>query len=403
MLTATGVVGRLPNHGTWPQIDRRARGLASAPAGRYVSVPAPGNGARIVATGAHLPGEPITNENIEALVGPLPDGMLEGMHMQRRHWIVDPSTGEHTDSTSGMAARALEQALARACIEPAALELLIVATASPDFVLPPTAALVQEQLGIDGCAILELRSGGAGVVQGLDIARLYLEHGRYRNAAVVGAEAISPLQAQLLGAPRLRIRERLLAYMFGDGAGAIVLERCERSAMSEAAMAGIGVGREPGMQILGAGGTHAPYAPRPNGRLLDMVIDIEQASTFTATLTTEAVRDVLSRTGLEAESIDLCVTPEADTDWMRNALCADGSPAPEWLVLEGRIFNALPELGAPGCAALPLGLDLAWTTGRVTPGQRVLLLAMETTKWIYAAMVVDWTAPYRPSQRRNQP
>ncbi len=368
-----------------------------------MSGPAPSHGARIAATGAHLPGAPISNEDIEALVGPLPDGMLEGMHMRRRHWIVDPSTGEHTDSTSGMAARALEQALARAGIEPAALELLIVATASPDYVLPPTVALVQEQLGIDRCAILELRSGGAGVVQGLDIARLYIEHGRYRNAAVVGADAISPLQAQLLSTPRLRVRERLLAYMFGDGAGAIVLERSERSSMSEAAIAGIGVGRAPGMQILGAGGTHAPYALRPNGRVLDMLIDIEQASTFTATLTTEAVRDVLARTGLRAESIDVCVTPEADTDWMSDALRADGSPAPEWLALEGRVFNALPELGAPGCAALPLGLDLAWRTGRVTPGQRVLLLAMETTKWIYAAMVVDWTAALPAAERRADP
>jgi 3-oxoacyl-[acyl-carrier-protein] synthase-3 len=136
---------------------------------------------------------------------------------------------------------------------------------------------------------------------------------------------------------------------------------------------------------------------------MDMKIDIEQASTFTATLTTEAVRDVLARADLQAEAIDLCVTPEADTDWMASALHADGSPAPEWLALEGRIFNALPQFGAPGCAALPLGLDLAWTSGRVTPGQRVLLLGMETTKWIYAAMVVDWDVQPASTEHRGQP
>jgi 3-oxoacyl-[acyl-carrier-protein] synthase-3 len=367
----------------------------------HMNASGPAHGARIAATGAYLPGEPLSNEDIEAMVGPLPDGMLEGMHMRNRHWIVDPSTGEHTDSTSGMAARALEQALARAGTEPQELELLIVASASPDYLLPPTAALVQEQLGIQRCSVLDLRSGGAGVVQGLDIARMYIEHGRCRHAAVIGADAISPLQAQLLASPRLKIRDRLLAYMFGDGAGAILLERGESSSLSEAAIAGIGVGRAPGMQLLGGGGTHEPYAARPNGRILDMVIDIEQASTFTATLTTEAVRDVLASTGLGAEEIDVCVTPEADTEWMANAMHGDGSPAPEWTALEGRIFNALPELGAPGCAALPLGLDLAWTSGHVTPGQRVLLLAMETTKWIYAALVADWTAELPSAERRT--
>jgi 3-oxoacyl-[acyl-carrier-protein] synthase-3 len=179
--------------------------------------------------------------------------------------------------------------------------------------------------------------------------------------------------------------------MFGDGAGAILLERCEHPRMYEAAIAGIGVGRAPGMQLLGGAGTHAPYAPLANGRIMDMKIDIEQASTFTATLTVEGVRDVIARTGLPPESIDLCVTPEADTDWMTSALDG-GTTAPEWEALEGKVFNALPEVGAPGCAALPLALDRAWTSGRLVPGNRVLLLGMETTKWIYAAMIADWDA-----------
>ena len=70
--------------------------------------------------------------------------------------------------------------------------------------------------------------------------------------------------------------------------------------------------------------------------------------------------------------------------------CPDAGP---WTAFQGKIFNALPMIGAPGSAALPLGLDRAWTTGVVKPGTRALLLGMETTKWIYAGAIVDWAAP----------
>src|SRR4051812_29321027 len=113
----------------------------------------------IVATGAHLPGEPLTNADIERIAGALPPEVLEGVHVRRRHWMVDPSTGEHMESNSEMAAAAARQALERAGLEARDVDLLVVCTASPDFPLPPMATLVQDHLGIRGCTALELRSG----------------------------------------------------------------------------------------------------------------------------------------------------------------------------------------------------------------------------------------------------
>lgn len=351
--------------------------------------------ARIVATGAYLPGEPVTNEDIEELVGPLAPDLLAGMHMERRHWLVDRHTGEHRETTSQLATKAMAQALDRAGLPAGELDLLIVATASPDYHLPPTVALVQEQLGIERCAVLDLRSGGAGVAQGLDIARLYLEAGIYRTAGIIGCDAISPLQAQVFLGDRkgLRVRDRLLVYMFGDGAGAILLEAGAEPGVIGSAIGSIGTGRPPGMEIRGGGGTYAPYAEQREGRVLDLYIDIEQASSYTATLTTTGLRDVLEQTGVSADTVDLLVTPEADTEWMATAAAAGGADAEMWSAFEHKIFNALPTVGAPGCAALPLGLDRAWTTGLLQPGSRALILGLETTKWIYAGLVVDWTAP----------
>jgi 3-oxoacyl-[acyl-carrier-protein] synthase-3 len=351
--------------------------------------------ARIVATGVHLPGKPIGNDEIEQRVGPLPDGLLESMHMHQRYWMIDRETGEHLDSNSGMAAKAMTEALQRAGLEPEELELLIVATGSPDYSLPPTVAFVQDKLGIERCATFELRSGGAGVVQGMDIARLYIERGICRTAGVIGCEAISPLQAQFLfDGARLKVRERMIAYMFGDGAGAVVMQAADSPGVIGSAINCIGTGRAPGMQILGGGGTYAPLAEQRKSRWgMELVIDVAQASSYTATLMTDALADLLGRTGIAAEEIDLLVTPEADSGWMVNAISDRDAPPESWAALQPKIYNALSTVGAPGCAALPIGLDRAWTTGRIGPGQRLLLLGMETTKWIYAGMVIDWTAP----------
>ena len=76
------------------------------------------NTVRVVSTGSHLPGEPITNEELERLVGPLPDDILEGIQVKHRHWLIDPQTGEHRTSNSEMATFAVREALAHAELEP---------------------------------------------------------------------------------------------------------------------------------------------------------------------------------------------------------------------------------------------------------------------------------------------
>src|SRR3954470_16085398 len=214
----------------------------------------------IAGTGGHLPGEPLTNADLEGLVGPLPAEVLEGIQVRQRHWIVDPLTGEHLESNSEMAAAAGRQALSCAGVEAGDVDLLVVSTASPDFPLPPMATLVQDQLGIRACTAIELRSGSAGALEALDIARAYVERGSHELALVIGSEAISPLLFPIFRGRdrrRIRMRDRMTLYTFGDGAGAMVLRAGEEPGIFAAASASVGGGRKPGMQIVGAG-THAP-------------------------------------------------------------------------------------------------------------------------------------------------
>jgi 3-oxoacyl-[acyl-carrier-protein] synthase-3 len=350
-------------------------------------------------TGSFLPGEAITNEDMANLVGPLPPDVLEGIQVKRRHWMVDPSTGEHRINNSQMAVAAVEDALGAAGLAAEDIELLVLSTASPDYLLPPLVTLVQSSLGIEKCATMELRSGCAGAVEALDVARMYIERGVYRNAVVIGSEAISPLLVPVFRGrdpDDIRMRDRMNPYNFGDGAGAIVLmpaDASDKGGIVGSAIACVGGLRDPGMQIIGAG-THAPIHEQLTAeRLVDLKVDVVESGRFTPHVLTEGLTEVLRAAGTSAEDIDLCIIPEGNAGYVVEELKAAGLLTPEWLALDGKIYENLTEVGATGSAAVPLALDDAWRKGRIRPGERVMLLAIETSKWKYAGTVIDWVAP----------
>jgi 3-oxoacyl-[acyl-carrier-protein] synthase-3 len=358
---------------------------------------------QIASTGAYLPGDPITNEDIERLVGPLPEDILEGIQVQQRHWMIDPATGEHTSSNSKMATEAARRALAAAELEPAQVDLLVTSTASPEYHLPPMVTFVQEALGLERCATTEIRSGCAGFVEALDVARMYLETGRYETAVVIGSESISPLLAPVyLGKDpdRVRMRDRMNPYNFGDGAGAVVLQAAAEGedGYYGAAMACVGGEKAAGMQVIG-GATHTPLHKQLEAKLLvELKVDVVESGRFTPYVLTEALGEVLRASNLKAEDIDLCVIPEGNAGYMVEELKEAGLLTPEWLALEGKIYENLTYVGATGSAAVPLALDDAWQKGRLKRGDKVMLLAIETSKWKYAGAVINWTATGSPSE-----
>ena len=356
---------------------------------------------RIVGTGGYQPGEPIPTSTIERLVGPLPDEVREGLSIEQRYWMIDPTSGAHRENNSDMAYKAAVQALETSRLQPKDITLMILATGTPDYPLPPVVNLVQGLLGIEQCATLEIRSGGAGFVQGLEIARMYLESGAHRRALVIGSEAISPVLAPVFlhqDPALVRMRDRMPVYMFGDGAGAVVLEAShEAGGLHAGAMACIGVLRRPGIQSVG-GGTHRPiHEQLAAKRLVDLRVDVVGAADFTPVMATQAIEQSLKASGADVESIDLCLIPEGNVSWMVDSLAESALDMTNWISLGGKVIDSLSTMGAVGCAAVPLFLDDAWRSGRIRMGDRLLLVGVESTKWIYAGCVVDWTmaAPVR--------
>jgi len=183
-------------------------------------------------------------------------------------------------------------------------------------------------------------------------------------------------------------------YNFGDGAGAIVLQAtaAEERGIIGAAISCVGGEKKPGMQIVGAG-THAPIHEQLKAKtLVDLKVDVVESGRFTPYVLTDALADVLHASGVDVADIDVCVIPEGNAGYMVEELKEAGLLTKEWLALEGKIYENLTEVGATGSAAVPLALDDAWKKGLLEPGDTVMLLAIETSKWKYAGMVLEWTA-----------
>ncbi|WP_233434694.1 3-oxoacyl-ACP synthase III family protein [Nocardia yamanashiensis] len=355
----------------------------------------------VLATGAYLPGDPIDNTALAALCGELPAEVLDEIQVQRRHWIIDPATGAQHHSTSGMAVAAARQALARAELEPAEVDLLVMSTASPEYPLPAAVTYVQEKLGLEHCAAIEFRAGCVGAVQGIDYARRLLADGTYRTAVVIGAESISPLFAPLFvgqDPAALRLRDLLTIYTFGDGAGAQVLRAGAPESASPAgeftfATQCLGGTRKPGMQIIG-GGTDAPAAVQVRRKkLVEMKLDVSGTQKFGPRVFAAAMTDLLGRSGLTVSDLDACVVPEGNAEYFAKEFTAAGVSPQDQAHLGKSMVENLADVGATGSAAVPLALDAGWTGGRIQPGDTVLLLAIEASRYLYAGLTLTWEAP----------
>ena len=164
--------------------------------------------ARIAGTGGYLPERVMTNQELESMVDTSDDWIRERSGIKRRHIAADD------EKTSDMALQAARRAIESAGIETAEIDLIIVATTTPDKVFPSTACIVQRQLGLKKIPAFDVHAACSGFIYGLDVATRFITTGGAKNALVIGAETYSRI---------LDWTDRTTCVLFGDGAGAIVL------------------------------------------------------------------------------------------------------------------------------------------------------------------------------------
>lgn len=305
---------------------------------------------RILGTGSYLPPERVTNRELAERLA------KRGVETSDE-WIVE-RTGIRARRfaapdvpTSELALRASQRALEAANIDVQSIDLIIVATSTPDYVFPSTACLLQNRLGIHNHGVaFDMQAVCCGFVYALTTADMFIRSGQCRTALVVGAETFSRI---------LDFDDRTTCVLFGDGAGAVVLSASE----------------EPGVLsgVLHADGRHAPILCTPGnvnrgaiaGRAF-LHMDGPAVFRLAVNLLGKVAIEALEKAHLGADQLDWLVPHQANLRIMQSSCRKLGLP------LE-KMIATVDEHGNTSAASIPLALDVAVRDGRIQRGQHVMI------------------------------
>lgn len=319
----------------------------------------------ILGTGAHAPAKVLTNEELSRQVDTSDEWILTRTGIRERR-ISGPG-----ESTSVLATAAAKAALADAGLQPRDIDLLIVATCTPDMPMPSTACLVQTALGLgERTACVDLNAACTGFVYAIDHAWALLSSGRYRHALVIGAEKISTL---------VDWSDRTTCVLFGDGAGAVVLGPARPGSPSRIIDAQLGAipGTAELLSVPGGGSSPAsPEAPRW------VAMKGKEVFKFAVRGMEEVARDLLARNNLAASDLALVVPHQANLRII-HALA-------QYLELPyERVLINVDRYGNTSAASIPIALDEARRSGRLKSGDLLLLVAFGAGL-TYGGALVRW-------------
>jgi 3-oxoacyl-[acyl-carrier-protein] synthase-3 len=299
---------------------------------------------RIAGTGSFLPPRVMTNQEFAARLATSDEWIRSRTGIERRH-IADAS-----QTSSDLALEASRRALESAQIDASRLDLIIVATSTPDYVFPSTACLLQAKLGIKGCAAFDLQAVCSGFVYGLATADSFIKSGMSKCALVVGAEVFSRI---------LDWNDRGTCVLFGDGAGAAVLVPSAKPGVhasilradgSQAGMLSV-PGNISGGHIVGS-----PYL-QMNGQAVFK---------FAVKVLEESARETVAAAGMTIEDIDWLIPHQANLRILEATARKLGLPLEKLVV-------TVDHHGNTSAASVPLALDEFIRAGKIRSGQRVLL------------------------------
>jgi 3-oxoacyl-[acyl-carrier-protein] synthase-3 len=304
---------------------------------------------RIAGTGSYLPANVVTNHDLEKMMDTTDEWIQERTGIKRRHIAADD------ESTSDLALAAANQALDMAGLTAEDIDLIIIATTTPDKVFPGTACIVQRRLGIGGCAAFDIQAACSGFVYGLDLADRHIRTGGAKNALVIGAETLSRLT---------NWEDRTTAVLFGDGAGAVVLQETD----------------EPGIisTHIHADGQYEDLLQVPQG--VSNGYDITRAGEAFIQMNGNAVfrRAVATLDSIARETLDKNNIDKHDLDWFvphqANMRIISAAAKKLDMPME-RVIVTVDEHANTSAASIPLALDVAVRDGRIKRGELLLFEA----------------------------
>lgn len=302
---------------------------------------------RIVGTGGYLPATILTNDDLAQRVDTSDEWIAARTGIRARH------IAEDSEETSDLALAAAQVALAAANLAPADVDLIVVATTTPDMIFPSTACILQEKLGTKGGAAFDVQAVCSGFVYALALADKLVATGGAKNALVVGAEIYSRI---------LDWNDRGTCVLFGDGAGAVVLMPSATPGILSSHLHADGSYR----RILEVRG-HVANGVVEGTPFVTM--DGHAVFKFAVKVLADVAQEALTENGMTAAAIDWLIPHQANIRIMDATAKKLGLPL-------SKVISTVDRHGNTSAASIPLALDVAVRDGRIRPGQHIMLAAV---------------------------
>lgn len=305
--------------------------------------------ARITGTGGYLPEKVLTNFDIEKFVDTTDQWIRDRTGIEKRHIALEGQT------TVDLAERASRNAIESAGLKPQDIDLIVVATTTPDRIFPSTACILQSRLDIHGCAAFDVQAVCTGFIYALGVAEKFIKTGSAKRALVVGAETMSRL---------LNWKDRGTCVLFGDGAGAVILEASEETGILSTHLHADG-DYESLLRV-----PHGPSQGFEAMTEINSKIEMRGNEVFKMAVNTlgRIVDETLEANNLQKSDIDWLVPHQAN----KRIILAT---ARKLKMSMDHVVMTVQEQGNTSAASVPLALDTAVRDGRIKKGEMILLEA----------------------------
>lgn len=321
----------------------------------------------ITAVGSYVPEKVLTNAHLEKLVDTTDDWITSRTGIRERRIAAE---NEHT---SDMATEAARRALDRAVVDPANVELIILATITPDMPFPATACLVQEKIGAYNAAAFDIEAACSGFVYALEIGQQFIMSRTYDTVLVIGAEKLSSI---------VDWEDRNTCVLFGDGAGAAVLQNRQNSHGLLTACMGAD-GRKASILSQPGGGCLNPASNKSvSNRLHYLKMDGQEVFKNAVTAMATAAREALTRCEIGIDRIKCIIPHQANMRILKAVGDRLGAN-------KDQVFSNLQHYGNTSAASVAIALDEAVQQGQVQRGDLILLLVFGAGL-TWGAAVIEW-------------
>jgi 3-oxoacyl-[acyl-carrier-protein] synthase-3 len=338
--------------------------------------------AHVTGWGMAVPDTVLTNDDMARMVDTNDEWIVSRTGIHRRHMAAKNET------TASLATQAAVRALAMTDLKPAEIELIIVSTSSPEHLFPATACLVQDSLGAGRAGAFDLSAACTGFIFALNMAGQAIRSGSIRNALVIGSETLSRL---------INWEDRATCVLFGDGAGAVVLEASDRpGGVLSCVMRSDGSGGD--LLSVPAGGSRHPTTPETVQRKMHTIqMNGREVFRFATRVMASATREAVQRSGLRLEDVSLVIPHQANLRIIESAARGLRMPMDKFVVNIG-------EYGNTSTASIPIAVCEAVAAGRIRPGDNLVMVGFGAGL-TWGAIAVQWVTPDRkvtPARRRRR-